>query len=36
MSVGGQKLQNSNYKINKFWDVMYRAVTMVNNSVICI
>ena len=33
-SEGSQKVQTSNYKVNKFWDVMYSIVTIANNTVL--
>lgn len=32
----GQRGQTSSYKMNKFWDVMHRVVTTVNNIILYI
>ena len=32
----GQKEQNSSYKINTSWDVIYSTVTIVNNTALLI
>ena len=36
MGDKGQKVPTSNYKINKFWDVLYSMVIVVNNTVLYI
>lgn len=33
---GGHKVQTPSYKTNKTWAVMYRVVTTVNNTAVCI
>lgn len=33
MGEGAPKVQTSRYKISKSWDVMYRMVTVVNDTV---
>lgn len=34
MGEGGQRVRTSSYKINKFWDIMYSMVTVVNDTVL--
>lgn len=36
MREGGQKVQNSSYKVNMSWDVKFSMVTVVNNTVVYI
>ena len=33
MDEAGEKVQTSNCKINKFWDIRYGIMTKVNNTV---
>ena len=32
--LGGQRVQISSYKINKFWDLMYNMVIIASNTVL--
>lgn len=36
MAEGGQRIQTSSCKVNKFWDVIYNMMILVSNAVLYI
>ena len=35
LDEGSQKVQTNSYKINKYWDVMYNMINIINITVCC-
>ena len=34
LGEGCQKVQNSRYKVNEYWDIMYSIVTIISNALL--